>query len=350
LSLYGDKEAQIAGQDKVTAEDVAKVISRWTGIPVHQLTLEERERLLHMAEIVKKRIIGQDEAVEKVAEVIRMARAGLKDPKRPIAVFLFLGPTGVGKTELAKATAEFLFGSDNEIIRLDMSEFMEKYNVSKLIGAPPGYVGHEDEGQLTGKLRRKPYAVVLLDEIEKAHPEILDIFLQVFDEGRLTDAKGRTVDANNAIFIMTSNINTKRQAGFKVTAEEEEKDEKSQILSGLKEKFRPEFLNRLDEVISFRPLEKADIARISLNLIAGLENRLKDKGVRLRVNDAALEIICNTGFEPKNGARALVRTIERLVSKPLSEKIIAGEFVSGDRVAVATKDDKIIFIKEAEGE
>ena len=352
LSLYGEKEAKITGTGEVTAENVAEVISRWTGIPVRQLTLEERERLLHMAEIIKKRIIGQDEAVEKVAEVVRMGRAGLKDPKRPTAVFLFLGPSGVGKTELAKATAEFLFGSDNEIIRLDMSEFMEKFNVSKLIGSPPGYVGHEDEGQLTGRLRRKPYSIVLLDEIEKAHPEIFDLFLQVFDEGRLTDAKGRTIDARNAIFIMTSNIGTehytKGQMGFKGVTDKEGRDNKGQILTDLKGRFRPEFINRLDDIIVFQPLGLAEISQIARNLIAGLQNRLGERGVRLFVNDEALDLICREGFEPTSGARPLARAIERLVAKPLSEKIIAGEFVSGDRVSVTVKDNEILFTKIAE--
>ena len=352
LSMYGEKEAKITGTGEVTAENVAEVISRWTGIPVRQLTLEERERLLHMAEIIKKRIIGQDEAVEKVAEVVRMGRAGLKDPKRPTAVFLFLGPSGVGKTELAKATAEFLFGSDNEIIRLDMSEFMEKFNVSKLIGSPPGYVGHEDEGQLTGRLRRKPYSIVLLDEIEKAHPEIFDLFLQVFDEGRLTDSKGRTVDAKNAIFIMTSNIGTEHytrgQMGFKGVTDKEGRDNKGQILTDLKGRFRPEFINRLDDIIVFQPLGLAEISQITRNLIAALQNRLGERGVRLFVNDEALDLICREGFEPTSGARPLARAIERLVAKPLSEKIIAGEFVSGDRVSVTVKDNEILFTKIAE--
>ena len=349
LSMYGEKETQITGTGEVTVENVAEVISKWTGIPVNQLTLEERERLLHMAEIIKKRIIGQDEAVEKVAEVVRMARAGLKDPKRPTAAFLFLGPTGVGKTELAKATAEFLFGSDSEIIRLDLSEFMEKFNVSKLIGSPPGYVGHEDEGQLTGRLRRKPYSVVLLDEIEKAHPEILDIFLQVFDEGRLTDSKGRTVDAKNAIFIMTSNIGTelyhREPMGFIGVAGKEDKNKEQEVMAQLKKTFRPEFLNRLDEVVVFRLLKPEDLSRIAATLFSDLGKRLDERGITLDISKEALDLICREGYDQVNGARPLARTIERLVAKPLSEKIIAGEFVAGDKVLVAIEDDKILFTK-----
>jgi len=351
LSMYGEKEAQIAHAGEVTAEDVAKVISKWTGIPVGQLTIEERERLLQMAEIIKKRVIGQDEAVERVAEVVKMARAGLKDPRHPTGVFLFLGPTGVGKTELARATAEFLFGTENEMIRLDMSEFMEKHSISKLIGAPPGYVGYEEEGQLTGRLRRKPYSVVLLDEIEKAHPEIFDLFLQVFDEGRLTDAKGRTVDAKNAIFIMTSNIGTelyrKEPIGFKGLADKKVKED---VLAQLKKTLRPEFLNRLDEVILFRPLEPQDLSRIAYNLLASLRKRLEEHGIIFDVEEEALDLVCQGGYDPMNGARPLARTIERLITKPLSEKIIAGEFVTGDKVLVTIRDGKIVFTKVEEDE
>jgi ATP-dependent Clp protease ATP-binding subunit ClpC len=349
LSMYGEKEAQIAHAGEVTAEDVAKVISKWTGIPVGQLTIEERERLLQMAEIIKKRVIGQDEAVKRLAEVVKMARAGLKDPRHPTGVFLFLGPTGVGKTELARATAEFLFGTENEMTRLDMSEFMEKHSISKLIGAPPGYVGYEEEGQLTGRLRRKPYSVVLLDEIEKAHPEIFDLFLQVFEEGRLTDAKGRTVDAKNAIFIMTSNIGTelyrKEPIGFKRLADKEVKED---VLAQLKKTFRPEFLNRLDEVILFRPLEPQDLSRIAYNLLASLRKRLEEKGIIFDVEEEALDLVCQGGYDPMNGARPLARTIQRLITKPLSEKIIAGEFVTGDKVLVTIRDGKIVFTKVEE--
>jgi len=350
LSMYGDKEAKHAGTGEVTSEVVAEVISKWTGIPICQLTVEERERLLQMADIVKKRVIGQDEAVEKVAEVVKMARAGLKDPKHPTGVFLFLGPTGVGKTELAKATAEFLFGSENDMIRLDMSEFMEKHSVSKLIGSPPGYVGYEEEGQLTGKLRNKPYSVVLLDEIEKAHPEIFDLFLQVFDEGRLTDAKGRTVDTKNAIFIMTSNIGTeiyykKESIGFKGFADKEEQTARREIITQVKKTFRPEFLNRLDEIILFRPLGDKELSKIAYNLLDSLRKRLSEKGIIFDVEEEALELVCREGYDPLNGARPLARTIERLITKPLSERIIAGEFTPGDKILVTVRDNKIAFTK-----
>ena len=351
LSMYGEKEAQVAKAGEVTDEDVAGVISRWTGIPVSQLTIEERERLLHMAEIIKKRVIGQDEAVDKIAEEVKMARAGLRDARHPTGVFLLLGPTGVGKTELAKATAEFLFGSENEMIRLDMSEFMEKHSISKLIGAPPGYVGYEEEGQLTDRLRRKPYSLVLLDEIEKAHPEIFGLFLQVFDEGRLTDSKGRTVDAKNAIFIMTSNIGTelyyKEPLGFKGLAGRQVKKE---VLAQLKKTFHPEFLNRLDEVILFRPLDPQDLSRIAYNLLAGLQKRLEEKGIIFDVKEEALDLVCQEGYDPMNGARPLARTVERLITKQLSEKIIAGEFAYGDKVVVAVRDGKIVFTKVEEDE
>lgn len=351
LSMYGEKEAQIARTGELVAEDIARVISKWTGIPVGQLTMEERERLLQMAEIIKKRVIGQDEAVEKVAEVVKMGRAGLKDPRHPTGVFLFLGPTGIGKTELAKATAEFLFGSENEMIRLDMSEFMEKHSISRLIGAPPGYVGYEEEGQLTGRLRHKPYSVVLLDEIEKAHPEIFDLFLQAFDEGRLTDAKGRTVDAKNAIFIMTSNIGTdlyrREPMGFKGLASKEVKDE---IFAQLRKTFRPEFLNRVDEVILFEPLDAEDLSRIAYNFLAGLRKRLEEKGIVFDVDKEALELICREGYDPVYGARPLARTIEHLITKPLSEKILAQEFTYGDKILVGVRDGKIVFSKLEEDE
>lgn len=349
LSMYGEKEAAIAGDGYVNAEDVADVISRWTGIPVSQLTIEERDRLLHMADILRERVIGQDEAVEKVTEVVNMSRAGLKDKRHPTGVFLFIGPTGVGKTELVKATAEFLFGSENEIIRLDMSEFTEKHSVAKLIGAPPGYVGYEEEGQLTGRLRRKPYSVVLLDEIEKANPEIFDLFLQVFDEGRLTDSKGRTVNARNAIFIMTSNIGSelhvREPIGYKIPANNERQDMKGEIVPLLRNTFRPEFLNRIDEIVMFRTLSEDDLPRITFNLLADLLKRLEEKGIAFDVEQHALDLICRKGYDPTNGARPLARTIERLITKPLSEKIISGEFGSGDKVVVDARDGKIVFNK-----
>jgi len=353
LSMYGEKEASVHGAD-VNAETIAEVISRWTGIPVHQLTVEERERFANMSGFIKKRVIGQDKAVDKICEVVKIARVGLKDPRHPVGVFLFIGPTGVGKTELAKAAAEFLFGSENEIIRLDMSEYMEKSSVSRLIGAPPGYIGHEEEGQLTGKLRRKPYSVVLLDEIEKANTDVFDVFLQLFDEGRLTDAKGHTADARNAIFIMTSNIGSEvfqkqlPQLGFnKGNAQQ---DVKAGVMTALKNTFRPEFLNRLDDVILFDPLEAKGLNRIALNLIASLCKRLESNGFIFSVKDDALGFICKEGYDPLNGARPLARAIERLLAKPLSEKILAGEFITGDEIVAFVREDRIVFSKVKEGD
>jgi ATP-dependent Clp protease ATP-binding subunit ClpC len=353
LSMYGEKEASAHGAD-VNAETIAEVISRWTGIPVRQLTAEERERFGNMADLIKKRVIGQDKAVEKVSEVVKIARAGLKDPRHPVGVFLFIGPTGVGKTELAKATAEFLFGSENEIIRLDMSEYMEKHSVSRLIGAPPGYIGHEEEGQLTGRLRRKPYSIVLLDEMEKASTDVFDIFLQLFDEGRLTDAKGHTVDAKNAIFIMTSNIGSEffqkqaPQLGFnKVNVRQ---DVKAGVMGVLKNTFRPEFLNRLDDVILFEPLESKGLNRIALNLIAALRKRLESNGFTFSVTDDALSLICKEGYDPLNGARPLARAIERLLAKPLSEKILGREFITGDEIIVSVREDSVVFLNGREGD
>jgi ATP-dependent Clp protease ATP-binding subunit ClpC len=354
LSLYGEKEPAAADIAEVNAENIAGVIAKWTGIPVQQLTIEERERLAGMADIIKKRVIGQDKAVERISEVVKMARAGLKDPRHPVGVFLFIGPTGVGKTELAKSLAEFLFGSENEIIRLDMSEYMEKQSISKLIGAPPGYIGHDEEGQLTGKLRRKPYSVVLLDEIEKADAEIFDLFLQVFDEGRLTDAKGHTVDAKNAIFIMTSNIGSelfqKEQQHIGFNKGPASQDVKPGVISRLKQTFRPEFLNRLDDVILFQPLDSKGLKRIATNLIAALGSRLENNGIYFEVKEDALDMICKEGYDPLNGARPLARAIERLLTRPVSEKILARELIAGDKVTVSLTGNNISFTIKREGD
>ena len=352
LSIHGKPPPDPIISSQVTTNDVAEIISKWTGIPVKQLTVDERERMLQMAEIIKGRVIGQDEAVGKVSDVLKMARIGLRDPRHPIGVFLFLGPTGVGKTELAKATAEFLFGSENELIRLDMSEYMERHEVSKLIGAPPGYVGYEEEGQFTEKLRRKPYSVVLLDEIEKAHPRVWDAFLQVFDEGRITDAKGRTINATNAVFIMTSNIGTelykKAHLGFIDSSKKQESEPRGEIMAELGRRFRPEFLNRIDEVILFRGLEKKDISRIALNLISAVRRRLEENGILFEIEDEALDLICSEGFSPSYGARPLARAIDQLVTKPLSDRVLAGEYVFGDKVVVSEKEGNIIFRKVEE--
>ena len=324
----------------VTAETIAQVLAGWTGIPVTQLTSSERERLLRMADELKSRVVGQDEACEKIAQVVQRARAGLKAAGRPIGVFLFLGPTGVGKTELAKATAAFLFGNDKAMVRIDMSEFMEKHTVSRLIGAPPGYIGHEEEGQITGALRRTPFCVVLLDEVEKAHPDVLNLFLQVFDDGRLTDSKGRTVDATNALFIMTSNVGHEGQVGFRP---EERESQTEALLAQVRKTFRPEFLNRLDDIIIFNPLQPEHTQRIARLMLNGLEQRLKAQSIGLQVSDAALTLLCEEGYDETFGARELRRVIERLVEDPISGKLLRAELKAGYIVAVDAKNGVLTF-------
>jgi len=347
LSMHVNNGAPVG---VVTEEIIAEVISDLTGVPTERLTREEKDRFINMAEIIKGRVIGQDEAVDKIAKIVRLQRAGLKDPKRPVGVFLFLGPTGVGKTELVKAVAGFLFGSEDEIIRLDMSEYKEKHSVSKLIGAPPGYVGYDEEGQLTKKLRSKPYSVVLLDEIEKAHPEVFDLFLQVFDEGRLTDSKGRVIDTKNALFIMTSNVGTelfykKDPIGFIDLLSNEGMALKNDVQSRIKETFRIEFLNRIDEIVFFKVLNREDLLKIAYKILDGLRMRLKEQGISLDVTEEAVEIICKEGYDSLNGARPLKRTIDHLITVPLSEKIIKGDIVHGDKVDVGVEDDRIAIMK-----
>ena len=335
LGLKGEKEDL-----EVTEEDIAIVLAEWTDLPVKKLTEGEQDHLLQMTEILKKRIIGQDEAVEKVSKRIKMARTGLQDPNHPIGVFLFLGPTGVGKTEMTKALSSFLFGSEQAMIRIDMSEYMEAHSVARLIGAPPGYVGYESEGQLTGALRRKPYTVVLLDEIEKAHPEIFNLFLQIFDDGRVTDAKGRVIDAKNAVFIMTSNIGSdiysKDNSFERAYGAYSGKDKvnKEEILQRIKAVFRPEFLNRIDEIIIFNPLGTEEIEKIAQIQLNKLSDRLAKKGIILHVKDEMVKLICRKGYDPINGARPLRRTIEHLIAEPLSEKILKGEIREGSEVVV----------------
>jgi ATP-dependent Clp protease ATP-binding subunit ClpC len=348
LSFYGKVEDFQSKTAQVTEEIIAKVVADWSGRPVEGLDEEEQERLLRIEEELRRRVIGQDEAVRRVSKTIKMARAGLKDPKRPLGVFLFVGPTGVGKTELAKALAQFLFGSEDGMIRLDMSEYMEKHSVAKLIGAPPGYVGYEEEGQLTGRLRRRPYSVVLLDEVEKAHPEVLDLFLQLFDEGRVTGNKGRTVDARHAVFIMTSNIGGKgfnRQIlGFGGGEEEGETEKRGS--EGLKKFFKPELLNRIDEVVIFDVLKEQEIVRITAKMMGALIERLSRQGVGLEVEDEALSFLAGRGFDLAYGARYLARGIEESVAMPLAEKILKGEIKKGDKVKIKVAKGKIVFMKE----
>jgi len=330
------------------------VISHRTGIPVRAPGREERDRLLNLEALLKQRVIGQDEAIARVTQAIQVARAGLKPRNRPAGVFLFLGPTGVGKTELARALAAEVFGSDEHLIRVDMSEYMEKHAVSRMIGAPPGYIGHDQEGQLTGKLRRRPHCVVLLDEVEKAHPEVFDLFLQVFDAGRLTDAQGHTVDAQHAIWIMTSNVGTDMlgrsmphgfRSSTKSTAEEMQRE---RLMERLRETFRPEFLNRIDEVVIFRPLnhdQARAITRLQLNELAA---RLLEQGLTLHADDSAIDLLCTEGFSETQGARPLRRAIEKLLTVPLSLRILLANIPARGEVHVSAVEGKLaIDIRES---
>jgi ATP-dependent Clp protease ATP-binding subunit ClpC len=338
LSMAGDINENFG---KVVYEDIADVVVKWTGIPV--LTKEnETERLLKMEDLLKEMVIGQDDAIKKISKKIRIARSGLQDPDRPLGVFLLLGPTGVGKTETAKALSSFLFGSEEAMIRLDMSEYMDKYSVSKLVGAPPGYIGYDEEGQLTGALRKKPYSVVLLDEIEKAHPEVFDMFLQVFDDGRLTDSKGRTADAKNAIFIMTSNFQLSDnvyERAYGLAGDNEIGTQR--ILKDLTRTFRPEFVNRIDEIIVFNHLKWDDMQKIAKIMIEKIKGRLSKKGIDLEVDGDVLANISKEGYDENFGARPLRRAIEKLLEEPLSEKIISGELKEGEKIVVKMVDGKI---------
>ncbi|BAD42115.1 ATP-dependent Clp protease ATP-binding subunit [Symbiobacterium thermophilum] len=344
-------------QKKVTAkcvvneEDIATIVSQWTGIPATKLTMDESQRLLNLEKVLHEKVVGQDEAVAAVARAIRRARAGLKDPKRPIGSFIFLGPTGTGKTHLAKALAEALFGDEDAMVRIDMSEYMERHTTSRLVGAPPGYVGYEEGGQLTEAVRRRPYCVVLLDEIEKAHPEVFNILLQVLEDGRLTEAKGRTVDFRNTVIIMTSNagaqaIQGDKKLGFTVQEDEKERYErmKSRVMDEVKRLFRPEFLNRLDEIIIFHSLTKDHLKEIVRLEVKKVADRLKEQGVELTLSDSALEKLVAEGYDEKFGARPLRRAIQRLVEDPLSEEMLRQPFKYGEQVYVDTDaEGKIVF-------
>jgi ATP-dependent Clp protease ATP-binding subunit ClpB len=328
-------------KEEVESEDIAEIVARWTGIPVSRMLESDREKLLHLEDRLHQRVVGQDEAVRAVSAAIRRSRAGLQDEKRPIGSFIFLGSTGVGKTELARALAEFLFNTENAIVRIDMSEYMEKFSVSRLIGAPPGYVGYDEGGQLTEAVRRRPYSVVLLDEIEKAHPDVFNVLLQVLDDGRLTDSKGRTVDFKNTIIIMTSNlgshlISEKISSGFRDDEEWEETfaDLKRDLSQLLKQTIRPEFLNRVDEVIVFKPLSQNDIREVVTLQLRRVEELLQGKGITLQISDDAKDWIAKLGFDPVYGARPLKRVIQKHVINPLSEHILKGEFGEGDTVEI----------------
>ncbi len=331
-------------KEEVDADDVAEVVARWTGIPVSRLMEGETEKLIHMEERLHRRLIGQDEAVTAVSDAIRRARAGLKDPKRPIGSFIFLGPTGVGKTELARALAEFLFDDEQAMVRIDMSEYMEKFAVSRLVGAPPGYVGYEEGGQLTEAVRRRPYQVVLFDEIEKAHPDVFNVLLQLLDDGRLTDSQGRTVDFKNTVVIMTSNIGSTALIEAAEAGPQAFEGAAERVKNQLRDHFRPEFLNRVDEIIVFRPLDETQLREIVGLLVAGVERRLADTGLALEVTDAALTLLAREGYDPVYGARPLRRAIQRELENPLAKRILGGEFRPGDTVRIdATPDGRLTF-------
>jgi ATP-dependent Clp protease ATP-binding subunit ClpB len=321
-------------REEVAEEDVAKVVSAWTGIPVSRLQEGERQKLVHMEERLAQRVVGQQDAVVAVSNAVRRARAGLQDENRPIGSFLFLGPTGVGKTELSKALAEFLFDDDAAMVRLDMSEYMEKHSVSRLIGAPPGYVGYEEGGQLSEAVRRRPYSVVLLDEVEKAHPEVFNVLLQVLDDGRITDGQGRTVDFTNTVLIMTSNLGGGASDDV--------------VMNAVRSHFKPEFLNRIDEIVVFHRLGREHLARIVELQIAELRDRLAERGLGLDLTDAALAHLAEVGYDPDFGARPLKRVLQREVADPVALGLLKGEFRDGDVVVVdASTDGELVFSRRA---
>ncbi len=350
---WQEKNAGITNE--VVANDIAEIVAGWTGVPVSQLTEEEGQRLLKLESVLHERIIGQEEAVTAVAKAIRRGRVGLKDPRRPIGSFIFLGPTGVGKTELCKTLAEAMFGDENAMIRLDMSEYMEKHTVSRLVGSPPGYVGYDEGGQLTEKIRRKPYTVLLFDEIEKAHPDVFNMLLQILEDGILTDAQGRRVDFKNTVIIMTSNVGArliteKRSFGFgdvaEATAKEEtERRNRENVLSELKKTFRPEFLNRVDDIIVFHQLTQEDIQQIARRMLSSLGRRVNGLEITLTVNDEAVEELAKVGFDPVYGARPLRRAIQSRIEDPLAEKLLEGLFSAGDTVNVTLENGQFVFSK-----
>ena len=347
------KEKQGQENSEVTVEDVASVVASWTGIPVSKLAQTETDKLLNLEDLLHNRVIGQDEAVVAISKAVRRARAGLKDPKRPIGSFIFLGPTGVGKTELARALAEAMFGDEDAMIRIDMSEYMEKHSTSRLVGSPPGYVGYEEGGQLTEKVRRKPYSVVLLDEIEKAHPDVFNILLQVLDDGRLTDSKGRTVDFRNTVVIMTSNVGASalrqnKYVGFNINdTQQEYKDMKGKVMEELKKAFRPEFLNRVDETIVFHALEKKHLKEIVVLLANQLIKRLKEQEITLVLTESALEKISVEGYDPEYGARPLRRAIQKHIEDRLSEELLKGTVLTGQNVTIDVVDDEFVITSSA---
>ncbi len=347
------KEEQGKAESEVTVEDIAAVVSMWTGIPVSKLAQTESQKLLNLEDTLHKRVIGQAEAVTAISRAVRRARAGLKDPKRPIGSFIFLGPTGVGKTELARALAESMFGDEDAMIRVDMSEYMERHSTSRLVGSPPGYVGHEEGGQLTEKVRRKPYSVILLDEIEKAHPDVFNILLQVLEDGRLTDSKGRTVDFRNTVVIMTSNVGAEalkknKYVGFNLQdGEQKYKDMKGRMLEELKKAFRPEFLNRVDEMIVFHSLEKEHLKEIVTLMTGTLTKRLKEQEIELELTEAAQEKIAKEGYDPEYGARPLRRALQKHIEDRLSEELLRGTVLTGNNIVFDVENDEFVIRSEA---
>jgi ATP-dependent Clp protease ATP-binding subunit ClpC len=352
LKQFEDELGEGTERPSVTGDHIAATVSAWTGIPIRHLQEEDTARLVHMEEKIHQRLVGQEEAVKSVCRAIRRAYAGVKDPRRPIGSFLFLGPTGVGKTELARTLAEFLFGDEDALIRIDMSEYMERFSVSRLIGAPPGYVGYEEAGELTEAVRRRPYSVVLFDEIEKAHRDVFNILLQVMDDGILTDSQGRKVDFRNTVLIMTSNVGSKlitdRTAlGFgseDVESEDTYKDMKSRVMGEVRKLFSPEFLNRLDDIIVFHSLTKAQVGQIAELLLGRLRKRLKEEhDIELQLSDSARELLIERGYDPKYGARPMRRTIERLIEDPISERILTKEFPPGSTIVVEAEEGEMRF-------
>ena len=336
--------------ETVGEEEVAEIVSSWTGIPVKRMTESEAERLLHLEDILHRRVIGQDEAVKAVSKAVRRARAGLKDPNRPIGSFIFLGPTGVGKTELCKALGEALFGDEDSLIRIDMSEYMEKHSVSRMIGSPPGYVGYEEGGQLTEKVRRKPYAVILFDEVEKAHPDVFNVLLQILEDGRLTDGQGRVVDFKNTVVVMTSNagahtIKKQRSMGFGSSASDEKSYEamRENIMDEVKRITVERCVNRVDEIIVFHALEQDEIDRIAKLMLSNVQKRLRERDIDLEVDDSAIKLLSAAGYDLQYGARPLRRAIQRMVEDALSEEILDGKVKLGDRVSMSAQDGKLVF-------
>jgi ATP-dependent Clp protease ATP-binding subunit ClpB len=348
LAAAGDAEHHdfTLVQDRVTAEEIAEVVSRWTGIPVNRMLEGERDKLLRMEDELHRRVVGQQEAIKVVSDAVRRSRAGLSDPNRPSGSFLFLGPTGVGKTELCKALAEFLFDSSEAMIRIDMSEFMEKHSVARLIGAPPGYVGYEEGGYLTEAVRRRPYSLILLDEVEKAHSDVFNILLQVLDDGRLTDGQGRTVDFRNTVIVMTSNLGSHQIQELSGDGSAEAYTQmKAAVMGVVQAHFRPEFINRLDDIVVFHPLDKAQIKSIARIQLGGLDKRLAERGLKIELSDRALELLGNVGFDPVYGARPLKRAIQSQLENPLAQQILSGQFLSGDTIRVDAEGGQLVFVK-----